>query len=190
MSCRCQKCVKACQPKHCENVLNGPKHVKFNLSCPNDVKKLCDISACLCPPTPQPFQRAVGVLDFGGNLSNLSGINFNLLVPWNHGSVIQTISVPNLTSTATGVELLIPGASGTQKTIQNLRLLPQTSLNGITFILRVNNVVTNLKVSTTNLVSTGSVTVTSGDTVSVVADLTGIPPTSLLGFATVTMEIS
>ena len=165
--------------------------VCFHLNCPNDVKKLCELSSFICPPVPQPAQRQGGaVLDFGGTLSNISATNFNLIIPWNHGSTVQAITVPSVTSTAAGAELLIPGAAGTQRTLQNARLLSQPSLVGITFIVRVNDVPTALRVSTSNLVSTGSVTVTAGDTVSVVADLTGIPTSALIGFATVTMDLA
>ena len=43
--------------------------------------------------------------------------------------------------------------------------------------------------STTNVVSQGQITVQAGDTLSVVADLTSIPTSAVIGFATVTMEL-
>lgn len=172
-------CKQKCTDKVC-----------FHLRCPNDVKKLCDLASQICPPVPQPAPvRSGGALDFGGALSNVSGTNFNLLIPWQHGSAVQAIVVPTISSTAAGAEFLVPGANNTQKVITGVRLLPQASLTGITFIVRVNNVPTSLRVTTTNTSATGSVTVNAGDTVSVVADLTGISPSALITFATVTMEL-
>ena len=165
--------------------------VCFRLNCPNDLKKLCDLSSAICPPIPQPAPVRSGgaVLDFGGTLSNVSATNFNLLVPWQHGSAVQAIVVPNVNSSAIGVDFLVPGIAGTRKIIQGLRVLPQPSLVGISFILRVNTVPTNLRVSTSNPVSNGTVEVVPGDLISVVADLSGIPTSSVLGFATVTAEL-
>ena len=174
-------CKQKCSDKVC-----------FHLRCPNDVKKLCDLASQICPPVPQPgpTQNAGGaVLDFGGVLSNVSSTNFNLLIPWQHSSAVQAIAIPNLTASVAGSQLLIPGATGETRILRGVRLFSQPSLTGITFIVRVNDVPTSLRVSTTNPVSSGSLVVKSGDTVSVVADLSTISPGSLLSFATVTMEL-
>ena len=167
--------------------------VSFHLNCPNDIKRLCELACYVCPPeapVPQPTPTNSGaLLDFSGQISNISGTGFNLLLPFGHSNAAQPVVIPLATSIAQGSELLIPGAQGDTRVIQGMRLLALPALVGVTFVLRVNQQLTNLRVSTTNPVSQGTVTVQAGDLVSVVADLTGIPTSALLGFATVTMNL-